>query len=112
VDGVIVSAFGFDSFQDHSCALHTVTDRPYTRPLLHEVFWTMFCQWGYSACYAIIQTSNPKSLNIGRRLGFKQLAVTDDLWFGILGKQDCKWVAPLEKQRSCQADPHPHQPPV
>jgi len=110
VDGEIVSAFGFDSFQEKSCALHTATERPYTRALLQEVFWTMFCQWGYERCYAIIQTSNAKSLNLGRRLGFKAVGETPDLWFGVLIKKDCKWVAPLEKQRSCQADRLPHQP--
>jgi L-amino acid N-acyltransferase YncA len=92
VDGVIVSAFGFDSFQPESCALHTATLVPYTRSLLQETFWTIFCQWNYKRCYAIIQTSNHKSLNLGVRLGFRELARTEDLWFGVLERDTCKWL--------------------
>ena len=99
VNGEIVSAFGYDSFQPKSCALHTCTDRPYTRELLHAAFWIPFEQWQYERIYAIIQTGNAKSLNLAQRLGFRTIGATPDLWFGVLNKQECRWLMPPKRQR-------------
>lgn len=103
VDGEIVSAFGFDSFQDESCALHTATDRPYTRALVRGAFWIAFRQWGYKRLYAIIQTKNVKSVKLAKQLGFTRVGETADLWFGVLEQEDCRWLAPPKRQRTCQA---------
>lgn len=98
VDGEIVSAFGFDSFQPKSCALHAGTDRPFTRGLLYKTFEVAFGQWSYDRLYAIIQTNNAKSLNLAVGLGFKEVGKTPDLWFGVLEKEDCRWLIPPKRQ--------------
>jgi RimJ/RimL family protein N-acetyltransferase len=100
IDGRIVAAFGFDSFQDESCALHTCTDSQsgYNRSLLYQVFEVVFEQWAFKRLYAIIQTKNAKSLNLADRLGFIEIGHTDDLWFGVLEKKNCRWLRPAEKQ--------------
>jgi L-amino acid N-acyltransferase YncA len=109
VNGTIVSAFGYDSFQDESCALHTCTDVPYTRDLLYKAFEIPFQQWNYRRLYAIIQNKNAKSLKLGRHLGFTEVGVTADLWFGVLEQKDCRWVAPTKRQQTCPAAAvHPH----
>lgn len=102
VDGRIVAAFGFDSFQDESCALHTCTDSPtgYNRTLLYNVFRVVFEQWAFKRLYAIIQTKNAKSLNLADRLGFIEVGSTGDLWFGVLEKKNCRWLQPAEKQQN------------
>lgn len=110
VDGEIVSAFGFDSFQPKSCALHTCTDRPYTRSLLRAVFWYAFTEWGYDRLYAIVRQDNPKSLNLAFRLGFRTIGETPDMWFGSLEKQDCRWLAPAKEATTCPVAAAPLQP--
>ena len=103
VDGEIVSAFGFDFFQDDSCLLHTATDRPYTRALVRGAFWVAFEQWGYARLYAIVETKNAKSLNLARHLGFREIGPATDLWFGVMEKEDCRWLRSAKRQQTCQA---------
>jgi RimJ/RimL family protein N-acetyltransferase len=95
VDGEIVAAFGFDSFQPQGCQLHLCVDTPsgISRELLKATFRTAFIQWNFAYLVAIIQQSNHKSLNMALRLGFKECgAVPGQLWFGVMHRQDCRWL--------------------
>jgi hypothetical protein len=94
VDGNIVAAFGYDSFQDTGCAMHLCVDRPdaLNRALLAKAFKVPFLQWKYSHIFAIIQRTNAKSLNMAVRLGFIRTGETPDLWIGTMLKDDCRWL--------------------
>jgi hypothetical protein len=116
VDGVIIAAFGYDSFQGLSCQLHAVTDSPtgFNRVLLRTGFEVPFIQWQYQKLIGIIQAGNAKSLNFAKRLGFEEFAVLKDahpsgaLHFFALDRKDCRWI-PAE-HRACQAAlVHPKQ---
>lgn len=92
-DGRITAAFGFDSFQDRGCALHLCADKPISRALLQATFRTAFGQWGYRYLACIISAHNPRSLNMARKLGFKEVGIVPgELWYGVLYSADCKWL--------------------
>ena len=105
VNGEIVAAFGFDSFQDWSSQFHLCTDSPtgISRGLLRTGFWVPFVQWKFRLLIGIIQAGNAKSLNIAVRLGFEEFAVLKDahpsgaLHFFELRKKDCRWLNPAER---------------
>lgn len=98
VDGEIVSAFGYDSFQDEGCALHVCTDRPLTKTLVRWAFRIPFDQWGYSFLAGIVGAKNLKSLRIADKLGFREVGqIPGQLHFFAMQKQDCRWLTP-EKQ--------------
>jgi len=102
VNGQIVAAFGYDSFQPAGCALHLCIDSPtgLNRALLGAAFSVPFKQWGYKYLAAIIQTSNAKSLTIAARLGFNRVGeIPGELWFGVMYRDDCRWLKPAERVR-------------
>lgn len=102
LDGAIVSAFGFDSFQDGGCAFHACTDRPFTKGLIRWAFAIPFIQWKYRFMVGIISAKNLKSLKLARKLGFTEVGcLPGELHFFALKKEDCRWI-PAEKQL-CQA---------
>ena len=95
VDGRIVGAFGFDSFQMAGCQMHLCLDSAsaLNRQLLWKAFQVPFEQWNYSYLLAIIQDQNVKSLNMATRLGFKKFGeVPGHLRFGVMYKADCCWL--------------------
>ena len=100
VDGVIVAAFGYDSFQGTSCQFHTRTDKPwgYNRLLLGMAFDIPFKQWDYNCLISIIQSGNVKSLNMSNRLGFTERLViqgahpSGGLHIGVMYKAECRWL--------------------
>lgn len=97
VDGKIVAAFGYDSFQDTLCQLHLCVDSPtaISRKLLRTAFWVPFVQWNYSSLLAIIRTDNAKSLNMAARLGFEEFAVLPgSLHFSVMHRDKCRWIYP------------------
>lgn len=104
VDGQIVAAWGYDSFQDWSCQLHACTDVPsgFNRTLLRAGFAVPFHQWGYRCVIGIIQHGNAKSLKFAEHLGFKEFGTVPDahpsgaLHFLVLRKEDCRWLEPAE----------------
>jgi L-amino acid N-acyltransferase YncA len=92
--GDITAAFGFDSFQERGCALHLCAAAPLTKGLLRATFRTAFRQWGYRYLACIISADNVRSLNMARRLGFKEVGVVPgELWYGVLYPADCKWLS-------------------
>lgn len=94
-DGRLTAAFGFDSFQEHGCALHLCVENGagISRGLLQAAFRTAFRQWGYRYLACIISADNYKSLNMARKLGFQGAGVIPgELWFGVLYPRDCKWL--------------------
>lgn len=111
LDGVIVSAFGFDSFQDGGCAFHACTDRPFTKTLIRWAFGIPFLQWNFRYMVGIVSAKNLKSLNLARKLGFSEVgSLPGELHFFALQKEDCRWI-PAEKQL-CQAAQRPPQHPT
>lgn len=93
VDGEIVSAFGFDSFQDDGCALHVCTDRPLTKTLVRWAFHIPFEQWGYDYLAGMVSAKNLKSLKLATKLGFKEVgAIPGKLHFFALQKEECRWL--------------------
>lgn len=95
VRGSIVAAFGYDSFQPGGCQLHLCVDTQdgLNRTLLAKAFQVPFIQWNYSYLLAIIQEQNTKSLNMATRLGFKKFGeVPGHLRFGVMYKDDCRWL--------------------
>lgn len=96
INGQIVAAFGFDSFQPHGCQLHLcTTPNGINRGLLRATFETAFVQWRYHYLAAIIQTTNAQSIHIAGRLGFKTCGqIPGELWMGVLYPRDCRWLEP------------------
>lgn len=102
LDGKIVSAFGFDHFQDTGCSFHAVNDHPqgFSRGLLIKAFEVPFHQWNYQYLAGIIGTGNVKSLNLAKRLGFVQVGeIPDHLWMGVLYKDKCRWLKLAERAK-------------
>lgn len=95
VDGVIVSAFGYDNFTDGGCALHVSTTRQLTRRLVQMAFRVPFEQWGYRFLFGLVSAKNLKSLNLATKLGFKEAGgIPGEVTFFALQKQDCRWLTP------------------
>ena len=100
IDGEIVAAFGYDSFQDWSCQLHACTDLPsgFNRTLLRAAFDVPYNQWGYRCLIGIIQHGNSKSLKFARKLGFKEFGLLSDahpsggLHVLVQRREDCRWL--------------------
>lgn len=95
LDGKIVGAFGYDSFQPGGCAMHLCLESAaaLNRQLLWQAFRVPFEQWNYSYLLAIIQEHNVKSLNMATRLGFKKFGeVPGHLRFGVMYRDDCRWL--------------------
>lgn len=100
LDGQIVSAFGYDHFQDDGCSFHACNDHPqgFTRPLLFKGFEVPFRQWNYKYLAGIIGTDNVKSLNLAKRLGFVQVGeIPNHLWMGVMYRDKCRWLKLAEK---------------
>ena len=95
LDGKIVGAFGYDSFQPGGCAMHLCLESAaaLNRQLLWQAFRVPFEQWNYSYLLAIIQEHNVNSLNMATRLGFKKFGeVPGHLRFGVMYRDDCRWL--------------------
>jgi RimJ/RimL family protein N-acetyltransferase len=95
VNGQIVAAFGYDYFQPTSCSLHLCVDSPtaISKTLLLKAFQVPFNQWNYRSLFCVIQTSNHKSLNMAKRLGFEEVGlIPDTLWFGVMHRNKCRWI--------------------
>lgn len=93
VDGEIVSAFGYDSFQDEGCALHVCTDRPLTKTLVRWAFKIPFEQWGYQYLAGIVSAKNLKSLRLATKLGFTEVGrIAGRLVCFELEKEKCRWL--------------------
>jgi L-amino acid N-acyltransferase YncA len=97
LDGKIVAAFGYDSFQPGGCQMHLCVDSitGINRALLKMAFQVPFVQWNYQYLLAIIQADNVKSLNMADRLGFTTFGeVPGHLRFGVMYRKDCRWLTP------------------
>ena len=95
INGRLVGAFGYDSFQETGCQLHLCVDTPsaLNRQLLARAFAVPFYQWNFTYLAAIISASNHKSLNMAKRLGFEKCgSIPSHLWFGVMYKRDCRWL--------------------
>ena len=107
VNGQIVAAFGYDNFQELSCAIHCCVDEPWglNRSLLSMAFRIPFEQWGYNCLISIIDSGNVKSLNLAERLGFVEFAKlpgahpSGALHFGAMYRDKCRWLKPAERKR-------------
>lgn len=105
VNGEIVAAFGYDSFQDQSCAFHAASAGPgaITRRLVRMAFVVPFLQWQYKCLIGIINEGNKASLKLAHDLGFDEFAVLPEacssgsLRFLSLNKRDCRWLKPAER---------------
>lgn len=99
VDGELVSAFGFDSFQPAGAAFHACTDRPFTKTLLRWAFKIPFEQWNFRYLIGVVSANNLNSLRLADKLGFREVGrLPGELHFFALQKQDCRWLRPAEKQ--------------
>lgn len=99
VDNQIVAAIGYDHHQDSSCSFHIATEpHGLNRDLLWRAFEIPFVQWNYKVMLGIIQKGNDKSLNIARRLGFRNWATLPDahpsgsLEFFQMRRETCPWL--------------------
>lgn len=102
LDGKIVSAFGYDHFQDHGCALHAVNEhrQGFSRALLQKAFEVPFVQWNYQHLVGMIGTDNAKSLTLARRLGFREVGIIPDfMWIGMMRKDQCRWLKLAERAK-------------
>lgn len=100
VDGKIVAAFGYDSFQSNCCAFHIAAlPRGINRQLLYIGFRTPFEQWGFDILIGIVGWDNIRSRNIGRRLGFTAFSeLPGYLEFFKMEKANCRWLELAEKR--------------
>lgn len=95
VDGEIVAAFGYDHFQNQTCALHACVSTPtaLSRALLTMAFRVPFNQWKYSCLVSMINADNAKSLTFARKLGFEEVAaIPGVMHFGVMYRDKCRWL--------------------
>lgn len=98
VNGEIVAAFGYDSFQPRACQFHVCADPTgISKTLLMKAFQVPFNQWGYFTLIGIVQQTNEKSLRIAHRLGFTSFGLAGGLEFFKMDREDCRWLGPANK---------------
>lgn len=107
IDGELKAVASFSSFVGKSCNFSLVgKDNFMSKDFLWAMFDYPFNRLKLKVILATIEGGNEKSLNLSRKLGFKEVAnIADahkdgDLVIMVLRREDCKWLhinAPLKK---------------
>jgi RimJ/RimL family protein N-acetyltransferase len=93
-------AYGWDNFVGKTCCISIVVQKPecLTRPVIAEAFRFPFIECGCVAIFALVDSTNHKSLDMCRRVGFKEIHIVPDggshgdlIVFQML-RSECRWV--------------------
>lgn len=106
-DGRIVAMVGFDGWTNNACALHVAVDYPAAlRHILRPAFRIAFGQLGKQVVTAGVLSTNERSLNLVRHLGFTESGRIQNWWMpGVdlhlfsMQRGECRW---LEDENGCR----------
>jgi RimJ/RimL family protein N-acetyltransferase len=99
-DGKLIAVVGYNGFLPNSCQIHVASTDVYwlNKELLFAIFDYPFNKVGVKVIIAPIYKGNVKSLNLCRKLGFKQVAdipyahLNGDLVVMLMERNQCKWL--------------------
>jgi RimJ/RimL family protein N-acetyltransferase len=99
-DGKLIAVVGYNSFMPNSCQIHVASTDVYwlNKELLFAIFDYPFNKLKVKVIIAPICKDNAKSLNLCRKLGFKQVAdipyghPKGDLIVVAMKRNQCKWL--------------------
>lgn len=103
--GVIAGMIGFDSWTPNSVTMHVALDNPAClRSLLPAIFDYAFVQAGKGLALGIIPAGNERSVNLAKRVGFREAyrvrdgwAVGEDLIVLEMRLEECRWIPQARK---------------
>jgi hypothetical protein len=93
-------AYAWDNFVGRTCCISIIVQKPecLTRPVIREAFRFPFDDCGCTAIYALVDSTNEKSLSLCHRVGFKPVHRTRDggrhgdlIVFEML-REECRWL--------------------
>ena len=98
--GRILGMVGYDAWTESACQAHMAVDTPIAwRALLGPAFEYPFRQAGKSVILAVIPAGNARSVNLARRLGFRDVACIRDGWARgenmlilEMRRDECRWL--------------------
>ena len=99
-DGELIGMAAYNNVTPVLCQFHVTSKTPYwvTRDLLYKMFDYPFNKLKVKVILAPICKDNEKSLNFGRKLGFRQVAdipyahPDGDLIVMAMKRDQCKWL--------------------
>ena len=99
-DGELIAVVGYNNFTEKLCQIHVASTDVYwlNKDLLFAIFDYPFNKVKVNVILAPICKDNSKSLNLCRKLGFKQVAdIPDahkngDLVIMAMKRNQCKWL--------------------
>ena len=98
VNGTIVSMVGFDDWSGNCVTIHVWSKKGLTRRFISECFKYVFTHVG--VVIAPVRCNNAPSLELVRRLGFRELAVIKDGWtlgtdlaIQEMRRETCRWIS-------------------
>lgn len=99
-DGELVGVIGYSDMTGSSCQMHLAGIRKgwISRRVLREMFCYPFITLDYKVAYATIASGNLESLDIARRMGFREIVFLTDAHpdggshLLKLTREDCKWL--------------------
>lgn len=99
-DGQTIGMVGYDGWTPNSCAVHVAIEKPIAlRRLVRPAFRIPFVQLGFDLVMASVFSTNTKSLDLVKGLGFKKLCVVRDGWqrgtdlhFFEMRREKCRWL--------------------
>ena len=99
-DGELIAVVGYNNFAPNSCQIHVATTDVYwlNKELLFAIFDYPFNKLEVKVILAPIYKGNTKSLNLCRKLGFKQVGdipyghPEGDLIVVAMKRNQCKWL--------------------
>ena len=99
-DGRIVAMLGFDGWTPAACSVHVAVEHPAAlRHVLRLGFSIPFVEMGKHVVIAAVLSTNKRSLNLVRHLGFRESgrirngwAVGVNLHLFEMQRSDCRWI--------------------
>jgi RimJ/RimL family protein N-acetyltransferase len=98
-DGVLVAAAIFERYSGTDIELHTAIDnKALSRSLLRAAFLYAFIQLGCKRVTAFINSTNPASLRLAEKVGFRVEAVLLDacpdghVFIMVMRPDYCRWI--------------------